>query len=211
MQSPLGPPAPTISGNTLTWTPTHAQSRVSNTFTITATTSNNGTATQTFTSRPTGISTGTAVDHAMAGGTLVDYPQDLSAATIEVLLPNNKGGYNHRRGTGDASGNFTDSQCAGREVTGCTCRERIMALLRIITSGRSPATSMSGNSCSADPTRFHATSGVTIAAQNIGLCRAPVTSSDSMRMGQPGCECQRRSGGPPHQSLQCELSSKPVG
>jgi hypothetical protein len=96
-----------FSNGTMTWTPTHAQSRVANAFTVTATTSTNGTATQTFSITPNGNIDGTAVDHAITGTGLVDYPQDLSAASIFALVPNKTGGFYTLTGSGDASGNFT--------------------------------------------------------------------------------------------------------
>jgi hypothetical protein len=102
-----GPTGAAISGSTLTWTPTHAQSRTSNSFTITATTSANGTATQVFSITPNGIIDGTAVYHAIIGTGLQNYPQDLSSATIEIFLPDGKGGFTRIKGSGDSSGNFT--------------------------------------------------------------------------------------------------------
>lgn len=102
-----GPTGAAVTNNTVTWTPTHLQSRTANNFTITATTSNAGVTTQSFTITPNGNIDGTAIDHAVAGGTIVDYPQDLSAANIAVLLSNNKGGFNTLKGSGDSSGNFT--------------------------------------------------------------------------------------------------------
>ena len=102
-----GPSGATISGNTLTWTPTHAEARISNSFGITATTGNNGTATQTFTLTPTGSIDGTVIDHAVTGNGIQDYPEDLSGLTIEALIPNGSGGYNVMKGSGDSSGNFT--------------------------------------------------------------------------------------------------------
>lgn len=102
-----GPSGAAISGSTLTWTPTHAESRIANSFEITATTSKNGTQIQTFSLTPTGNINGTVVDHAVTGNGIQDYPEDLSGVTIEALLPNNNGGYNVMKGSGDSSGNFT--------------------------------------------------------------------------------------------------------
>jgi hypothetical protein len=102
-----GPTGAAISGSTLNWTPTHAQSRIANSFTITATTSNKGVSVQTFSITPNGNITGTAVDHAITGTGLQDYPQDLSSATVEIFLPDGKGGFSKIKGSGDASGNFT--------------------------------------------------------------------------------------------------------
>jgi hypothetical protein len=49
-----GPTGATLSGNTLTWTPTHDQSRVADNFVVTATTPAGGSATQTWTVTPNG-------------------------------------------------------------------------------------------------------------------------------------------------------------
>jgi len=49
-----GPMGATLSGNTITWTPTHAESRVTNAFTVTATTAKGGSATQTWSVTPNG-------------------------------------------------------------------------------------------------------------------------------------------------------------
>jgi hypothetical protein len=50
-----GPAGATISGSALTWTPTHEQSRVSNSFTVAAITSGGGMAAQSFSVTPAGI------------------------------------------------------------------------------------------------------------------------------------------------------------
>ena len=49
-----GPMGATIAGNTVTWTPTHQESRVANAFTVTATTGARGSATQTWNVTPNG-------------------------------------------------------------------------------------------------------------------------------------------------------------
>lgn len=102
-----GPSGAVITGNTLTWTPTYAESRTSNAFTITATTSNKGTATQSFSLTPTGDILGTVIDHAVTSAGVVDSSEDLSGATIQVLLPDSKGGYTTLNGSGNSSGSFT--------------------------------------------------------------------------------------------------------
>lgn len=102
-----GPTGAAINGSTLAWTPTHAQSRTANAFTITATTSNNGSANQSFSVTPNGNIDGTAVDHAIIGTGLQNYPQDLSSATIEIFLPDGNGGFSRIKGSGDSSGNFS--------------------------------------------------------------------------------------------------------
>ena len=49
-----GPVGATLAGNTITWTPTHQESRVANAFTVTATTASGGSATQTWSVTPNG-------------------------------------------------------------------------------------------------------------------------------------------------------------
>ena len=49
-----GPVGATLAGSTITWTPTHAESRVPNAFTVTATTASGGSATQTWRVTPNG-------------------------------------------------------------------------------------------------------------------------------------------------------------
>lgn len=97
----------TVSSATLNWVPTHAESRTADAFTIKATTSNNGTVNQTFSVTPNGTVDGTVVDHAVTTGGIVDVNADLTAATIEILLPDGTGGYNSIHGSGDSSGNFS--------------------------------------------------------------------------------------------------------
>ncbi|HEY3929400.1 MAG TPA: hypothetical protein VGL89_13585 [Candidatus Koribacter sp.] len=100
-----GPKEASISGSTMSWTPTHAEARTSNSFTITATTSNKGTQTQAFTLTPTGNINATIVNHAITGTGIVDSKEDLAGATVEVLFPDGKGGYSRLPGSGDSSGN----------------------------------------------------------------------------------------------------------
>ncbi|HET6931290.1 MAG TPA: fibronectin type III domain-containing protein [Candidatus Acidoferrum sp.] len=56
-----GPAGATLSGNTVTWTPTHQESRVGNAFTVKATTAAGGSATQTWNVTPNGTVNVTAV------------------------------------------------------------------------------------------------------------------------------------------------------
>src|SRR5271168_3514603 len=49
-----GPAGATLSGNTLTWTPTGAESRIANSFSVTATTAAGGTGVQTWSVTPAG-------------------------------------------------------------------------------------------------------------------------------------------------------------
>lgn len=100
-----GPNGASISNGTLTWTPTHAQSRVSNSFDIKATTGAGGSADQTFTVTPTGTIQGTAVDTYVTSTGNVTSPEDLTTAYIgaEVL---NGSTWTTIQGTGNSDGTF---------------------------------------------------------------------------------------------------------
>jgi hypothetical protein len=101
------PSGASLSGATVTWTPTHAESRTDNNFVISATTSEGGSAKQSFTITPNGTINATVIDHAVTGRGLVPVPLDLSRSTIEALVPVSSGGFTTIAGTGDANGNIT--------------------------------------------------------------------------------------------------------
>jgi hypothetical protein len=102
------PDTATISGNTITWTPTRAQSRVENTFTVTATTAAGGSGTQTWTVTPTGIIYGTFIDKFWtADGSSVNVPRDLTGVYVGALVPQQDGTVTQIHGAGLANGTFT--------------------------------------------------------------------------------------------------------
>jgi hypothetical protein len=190
-----GPSGATITGSALNWTPTHAESRIANSISITATTSTNGTATQTFTVTPTGNIDGMAIDHAIAGGALVDYPQNLSAVTIEVLLPNNKGGYLHIHGTGDSSGNFTVPNIpAGSFLLHLPRTDNGVLTDNYIWSDASDIDA--GQLLIGRPGAVHASSGVTIHPNGITLSVSP-KSGDSIRWTSPDANASGTPSGTP--------------
>jgi len=100
-----GPSGAVITGSTLSWTPTHAQSRESNAFIVAAYTTEGGAAVQKFTVTPNGNVNLTAVDHGITGAGLVDYPEYFSSA--EALVPNGSGGYSVIEGTPSILGSTT--------------------------------------------------------------------------------------------------------
>lgn len=102
-----GPDGASISGTTVSWTPTHAQSRTDNAFTITATTTEGATARQNFSVNPNGTIHGTVIDHGITGNGLANYAEDLTNTSVEALVPATGGGYTSVAGSGDASGNIT--------------------------------------------------------------------------------------------------------
>lgn len=100
------PAGASIAGNTLTWTPTAAQSRTSNSFAITATTAAGGRATQTFTVTPAGTVLGTKINTTISDAGEGSMPVDLSAAPIIAYIPDGTGNFTTLTGAGDSSGNF---------------------------------------------------------------------------------------------------------
>ncbi len=74
-----------ISGDVLTWTPTHAQSRVSNAFEVRAATAARGSQSQEFSVIPRGTVHGTAVDSYTSSSGMVTVPQDLTTMYIAAV------------------------------------------------------------------------------------------------------------------------------
>jgi hypothetical protein len=101
-----GPASASISGNVLTWTPSHGQSRVANTFDVLATTAAGGSADQTFTVTPTGIIRGTAIDTYLTSTGNVTQPEDLSNAYIGISFMNGSS-WATVEGVGRPDGTFT--------------------------------------------------------------------------------------------------------
>jgi|SRR5271157_1365012 len=99
----------TLSGSTLTWTPTHPQSRTANAFNVTATTSEGAKATQSWSVTPLGTIDGTytGVNVDVSGTTYPQPPIDLSQWTINALVSDGSGGYTTYPGTGTSSGTFS--------------------------------------------------------------------------------------------------------
>jgi hypothetical protein len=96
-----GPTNAIVNGNVLTWTPSHAQSRVSNSFTITATTTEHASTTQIFSVAPAGNINGAVnyVDYTATGKILVP---DTSITTVLAFVPDGKGSYTTIQGTANA-------------------------------------------------------------------------------------------------------------
>ena len=101
-----GPASVSISGNVLTWTPSHGQSRVANTFDVLATTAAGGSADQTFTVTPTGVIRGTAIDTYLTATGNVTQPEDLSNAYIGISFLNGSA-WSTIEGVGRPDGTFT--------------------------------------------------------------------------------------------------------
>lgn len=101
-----GPAGAAVSGSTLAWTPTHAQSRTTNTFDVVATTAAGGSADQTFTVNPLGIIRGTAIDTYLTATGDVTKPEDLSNTYIGVSFLNGSS-WTTVQGVGLSDGSFT--------------------------------------------------------------------------------------------------------
>jgi hypothetical protein len=102
------PSGATLSGNTLTWTPSAGQSRMPDQFTVTATTSG-GSATQSWIVTPTGTVSGTWVDTNWTPSGAVLMPFDFTKAPVppSALVPQPDGSFQTVLGTGKSDGTFT--------------------------------------------------------------------------------------------------------
>ena len=102
------PAGATISGATISWTPTHAQSRQPNEFTVKATSSSGGTATASFTVTPAGTINGSDIATYWSGGTGTQYPLDFSRARTvpSALVSDGMGGLTTYAGQGFSDGTF---------------------------------------------------------------------------------------------------------
>ena len=100
-----GPTGASLSGSTVNWTPTAAQSRTSSAFTVTATTSENATATQSWTVSPTGTVTVNAVNTYWEPAGAVQVPI-VSAASLEIsaVVPEPDGSLTVLKGAATAPG-----------------------------------------------------------------------------------------------------------
>jgi len=103
-----GPTGASLSGSNVSWTPTAAQSRTPNSFTVTATTSENATATQSWTVSPTGIVTVNAVDTFWEPTGAVQVPI-ISADSLDVsaVVPEPDGSLTVLKGAATGAGVFS--------------------------------------------------------------------------------------------------------
>lgn len=101
-----------FSGSILNWTPTSAQSRLANAFTLTATSSAGGSAQQTWSVTPTGVIRGQQLITWHKEDGAVTTPNNLTSFPINVLVPSSAG-YTILPGTGAADGTFTVPKVPG--------------------------------------------------------------------------------------------------
>lgn len=102
------PPSATLTGNTLTWTPSAAQSRVPNQFSLTATTTA-GSITQSWSVTPAGTVSGRWQNTYWSSNGPVLVPFDLSKASLfpRALIPQPDGSFLALQGTGNSDGTFS--------------------------------------------------------------------------------------------------------
>ena len=102
------PTGVTLSGNTISWTPTAAQSRVSNSFTVTAIASGGASATQSWAVTPSGTIRISRIDTLWNESGLTQRPFDWSVISsyVAALVPQTDGSFKSLSGTGGTDGTF---------------------------------------------------------------------------------------------------------
>jgi len=102
------PTGAALSGSTITWTPTAAESRVANSFAVTATTTSGGTASQTWTVTPGGTITVNWVNTYWTATGPVQVPESPSLATnLSAMWTNPDGSITVQKGSWTSSGVFS--------------------------------------------------------------------------------------------------------
>jgi hypothetical protein len=105
---PQSPAGATLSGNTVTWTPTAAQSRMSNGFMVTATTASGGTAAQSWTVTPGGTITVNWVNTYWTENGQVQIPASSAAGlNISALVTNEDGSITVEKSSATSPGVFS--------------------------------------------------------------------------------------------------------
>jgi len=102
------PSGATLSGNTITWTPTAAQSRVPNQFVVTATTTG-GTAAQSWSVTPAGTINGSWIDTYWTPSGPMPWPLDWTkvASGPAALVRQSDGSFQSFQGSGNSDGTFS--------------------------------------------------------------------------------------------------------
>ena len=103
------PSGATLSGNTVSWTPTHGESRVSNSFTVTATTAAGGSATQSWSVTPNGTVNITALAaYRTPSGSINVAPQwPVNVNYPAALVPQPDGSLQRLQGAANSDGSFS--------------------------------------------------------------------------------------------------------
>lgn len=102
---PTAPTGASLSGSTISWTPTAAQSRTSNSFVVTATTSEGGTANQSWSVSPTGVVTVNWVNTYWEASGPVQVPVLAEASlNVSAIVPDSDGSLTVLKGETTGSG-----------------------------------------------------------------------------------------------------------
>jgi putative Ig domain-containing protein len=104
-----GPAGATLSGNTVSWTPTHAESRTPNAFSVTASNASGGSASQAWSLTPSGTIQIKAVTTYWTPTGTVDVPRVWLAGLPypAALVPQNDGSLIRLQGAANADGTFS--------------------------------------------------------------------------------------------------------
>jgi hypothetical protein len=102
------PTGATLSGNTISWTPTAEQSRVSNSFTVTATASGGASATQSWAVTPSGTIRISRIDTLWneTGSTSRPFDWSVVSSYVAALVPQPDGSFKSLSGTAGPNGTF---------------------------------------------------------------------------------------------------------
>jgi hypothetical protein len=110
-----GPAGATLSGNTVSWTPTHAESRTANSFSVTASNASGGSASQAWSVTPSGTIQLTAVTTYWTPTGTVDLPRVWLAGLPypAALVPQSDGSLTRLQGAANADGTFSIPEVPG--------------------------------------------------------------------------------------------------
>jgi hypothetical protein len=102
------PTGATLSGNTISWTPAAEQSRVSNSFTVTATASGGASSTQSWAVTPSGTIRISRIDTLWneSGSTNTPFDWSLLSSYVAALVPQPDGSFKSLSGTAGTNGTF---------------------------------------------------------------------------------------------------------
>jgi hypothetical protein len=105
---PNAPTGATLSGNSLSWTPTTQQSRNPNSFTVTATASGRASATQSWTVTPSGTLRISRINTLWneSGSTSMPFDWSVISSYVAALVPQPDGSFQSLSGTAGANGAF---------------------------------------------------------------------------------------------------------
>ena len=98
-----------MSGSTVSWTPTHTQSRTANQFTVTATTAKGGSATQTWSVTPSGVVVITAILTYWTPSGAINHPRVFLADLPypAALIPQSDGSLTRLQGAANPDGRLS--------------------------------------------------------------------------------------------------------